>query len=260
MENKTLLLIIDPQVDFISGSLPVETAEECMKRLSCSIDESPKRFSDILVTLDSHLPGHLSFRSSWIVKSWEDERDITEITPEMIGQTVKPKYSFLNSEDISEYLSRLPEKRLDLWPDHCVIGTPGHSIWPRLKESLDGWSRKSKKPWEILMKGNRPDREMYSAILCDGEVFHGLSCTPGIDSNLIESYDTIYIAGIAKDFCVAATVRDLIERFGPEIQDRLVFIDDCMPQIIDGNASCDIYDEAVEKHGACKTTSDFFKG
>lgn len=260
MESKRLLLIIDPQVDFISGSLPVATAEECMNRLSSFIDEGPDLFSDILVTLDSHLPGHISFRSSWNVRSWEDEDDITEITPEMIGQTVKPKYPFLNQVDIAEYLDKFPRKRLNLWPDHCVIGTPGHSIWPRLKESLDKWSSKSKKPWEILMKGNRPDREMYSAILCDGEVFQGLTCTPGIDSNLIESYDKIYIAGIAKDFCVAATVKDLIEQFEPEIQSRLVFIDDCMPQIIDGNESCNIYDEAVEKHGAWKTTTEFFKG
>ena len=247
---KNLLLIIDPQVDFINGSLPVPGAAESMNRLARFIDQNSNSIEDILVTLDSHQPGHVSFRSSWVAKIWEDEQDITGITSEMISQSVKPKYQWLNPEDISDYIKRIPGQRLDLWPDHCVIGTPGHSIWPNLKVALDKWSNQSKRIWEIIMKGNRPDREMYSAILCDGDENIGLLCTPKIDSNLIESYDKIYIAGIAKDFCVASTVKDLLEQFGDEIKDKLVFIDDCMPGIIKGNESCKVYDKAVENYGA----------
>ena len=34
MENKRLLLIIDPQIDFISGTLPVHNAGEAMAELA----------------------------------------------------------------------------------------------------------------------------------------------------------------------------------------------------------------------------------
>lgn len=256
---KNLLLIIDPQVDFINGSLPVPGSEECMGRLARFIERRSDSFEDVLVTLDSHQPGHISFRSSWLTKTWENEKDITEITPEMIGETVKPKYPELDTAEVIEYITnRIPGKKLDLWPDHCVIGTPGHCIWPSLKESFDKWSEKSGRVWKTMMKGNRSDREMYSAILCDGEKFIGLSNTPKIDSDLITSYDKIYIAGIAKDFCVAETVKDLMECFGAEIKGRLIFLDDCMPIIVEGNESTKVYNECIEKYGAGMTNVDSY--
>ena len=97
---------------------------------------------------------------------------------------------------------------------------------------------------------------MYSAIVCDGEENFGLGHAPLINSPLLSEYDTIYIAGIAKDFCVAATVKDLIELYEEDVKNKLVFIDDCMPIIIDGNESCRVYSEAIEKQGAAVINVD----
>jgi nicotinamidase/pyrazinamidase len=205
---KTLLLIIDPQVDFISGSLPVPGAVEAMNSLSEEIKQNPEKFSDIIVTLDSHLPGHISFKSSW----------------------EKP-------EDAPE--------GLDLWPDHCVVGTEGHSIYKPLLEALGVYKEKTNHPHQVILKGNDPKNEMYSAI---GSVVSGydggLAYTPEINNILLGQYDIIYVAGIARDFCVAATVDDLLRCFSSQTWGKLRLLKDYMPYIITEEPS--VFREAIE--------------
>lgn len=58
---KRLLLIVDPQVDFIAGTLPVPGAEEAMDRLAEYIYESDGRYAHKIVTADRHPYDHFSF-------------------------------------------------------------------------------------------------------------------------------------------------------------------------------------------------------
>ncbi len=62
-ERKRLLMIVDPQVDFITGSLPVPGAEDAMKALGEYVRDNGGRYSDIIVTADRHPFNHCSFRS-----------------------------------------------------------------------------------------------------------------------------------------------------------------------------------------------------
>lgn len=62
MKNK-LLIIIDPQVDFIVGSLPVPGAEDAMNALSEYLGAHNTDYSDIIVTADRHPMRHCSFKS-----------------------------------------------------------------------------------------------------------------------------------------------------------------------------------------------------
>lgn len=57
-----MLLIIDPQIDFISGSLPVPQAEAAMNALSRYVEENVDRYSVIAMTADRHPYDHLSFK------------------------------------------------------------------------------------------------------------------------------------------------------------------------------------------------------
>ncbi len=57
-----MLLIIDPQVDFISGSLPVAGAEEAMNALARYIIDAKGRYTAIAITADFHPAGHCSFK------------------------------------------------------------------------------------------------------------------------------------------------------------------------------------------------------
>ncbi|MBM6991905.1 MAG: isochorismatase family protein [Prevotella sp.] len=61
METNRLLLIVDPQIDFISGSLPVPGAADAMDRLAHYIDHHGSDYAVKLVTSDWHPFNHCSF-------------------------------------------------------------------------------------------------------------------------------------------------------------------------------------------------------
>ena len=57
----TLLLIVDPQIDFINGTLVVPGAETAMDRLAAFVSSKANSFKLIAVTLDQHPFDHSSF-------------------------------------------------------------------------------------------------------------------------------------------------------------------------------------------------------
>ncbi len=61
MENNRLLLIVDPQIDFISGSLPVPKAAEAMDRLAEYVAQHGDDYAVKMVTSDWHPYNHCSF-------------------------------------------------------------------------------------------------------------------------------------------------------------------------------------------------------
>lgn len=63
MRNK-LLLIIDPQIDFITGTLKVPGAESAMDALAGYIDRRKDEYTYIIVTADRHPINHCSFQSN----------------------------------------------------------------------------------------------------------------------------------------------------------------------------------------------------
>lgn len=59
-----MLLIVDPQVDFISGTLPVPHAEAAMNSLAQYILENDGRYVHKIVTADRHPFDHCSFKDN----------------------------------------------------------------------------------------------------------------------------------------------------------------------------------------------------
>lgn len=59
--NKKLLLIVDPQNDFITGSLAVQGAKKIIAPICEWVDIAKKQGFDICVTLDWHPKDHCSF-------------------------------------------------------------------------------------------------------------------------------------------------------------------------------------------------------
>lgn len=82
-----------------------------------------------------------------------------------------------------------------LWPDHCVQGTEGAAFHPDLNTT----------PTELIVrKGFRPHIDSYSAF------FENDGTTPtGLTGYLRErTIDTLYIVGLAADFCVKWSALD----------------------------------------------------
>lgn len=90
-----------------------------------------------------------------------------------------------------------------LWPDHCVVGTPGNELVQELDLS---------KVNKIVLKGRDPRVEMYSAFqspLRDPPLKEAIS---ELASLLTENnIKRVFVVGLAGDYCVKSTAIDSVE-------------------------------------------------
>lgn len=82
------------------------------------------------------------------------------------------------------------------WPVHCVQGTAGAAFHPQLQLPATA---------AIISKGEDPERDDYSA--CAGRNLQGL-LLPELLRQAGVSH--LYVGGLATDYCVRATVLDLL--------------------------------------------------
>lgn len=86
------------------------------------------------------------------------------------------------------------------WPPHCVKGTPGFALHPDLRLPLNT---------PYFHKGIAPDQDAYSG-------FDGVWSAPGKPPQGLASFlrdhgvEELYVAGLATDYCVRATVLDAL--------------------------------------------------
>jgi len=163
------LIIVDPQIDFISGSLATKKGAEAMDRLAEALmSDQAKSYRWIFITQDAHPENHCSFK-------------------EQGGP----------------------------FPPHCVQDTKGMEIYPRLHDAL-----------EPLMNMNVQVAPMYKGDLADKEEFSVFQNEHSGEKlrrtiNEFENFDGIDVCGIATDYCVYQTVKDLIE-FYPASKVRVI--------------------------------------
>lgn len=143
-----ILLIVDPQNDFITGSLPVPSAAAAMDSLAEYVKENAKEYSAVIVTEDWHPANHNSFKRNG--GEWPDhcvaETDGAMVWEPLMselmnsGQPIyvfhkgedsgKEEYSFLQSpgtpEKVAELLDKYKIEQFDvcgLAGDICVTTT-----------------------------------------------------------------------------------------------------------------------------------------
>ena len=156
-----VLIVVDVQNDFCAGgALAVPNADDVID----PINRIAPLFDHVILTKDWHPADHRSFAS--------------------------------------QHPGRKPFDRLDdnpgittLWPDHCVQGTRGAKLHPRLHVP----NAKA-----VILKGTDPLVDSYSAyrdLLGNPTGLAGL-----IRDILFRTWSrTVYVAGLATDFCVADT-------------------------------------------------------
>lgn len=99
---------------------------------------------------------------------------------------------------------------LTIWPEHCIIGTPGHNIAPDVHATALEWAKK-KTAIQYVLKGTHSYTEHYSALKAEYE----LSFDPATKLNqaLINNLakpSKVAIVGEALSYCVNYSVRDLV--------------------------------------------------
>ena len=175
---KAALAVIDVQEDFCepNGSLAVKDGRDLAPTWNKLLDLP---FKVKLATRDYHPADHISFASQHSEK-----------------QPFTSEHTIANPENKDDKAFTTL-----LWPDHCVIDTPGCEIIPELeKDKLDF----------IIKKGQDKRVEMYSAF---GPVYRnpkvGMS---GLGDTLKQHGITdLYVVGLAYDYCVKHTAIDAVE-------------------------------------------------
>ncbi|MFC0267256.1 nicotinamidase [Kushneria aurantia] len=165
--DQRALLVVDLQPDFMPGGpLACERGDEIVDAIGALINDS--RFGRVVASQDWHPPGHISFAGSHAERAPFD-------TLELYGE---------------------PHT---LWPDHCVRGTPGAALDPRVD-----WSRADL----ILRKGSDPRIDSYS-VFRDNLGPDGQRPATGLAGWLRErGVREVYLCGLAREVCVLWSAED----------------------------------------------------
>ena len=104
---------------------------------------------------------------------------------------------FVSKATIRNPLNPAETQETQLWPDHCVQGTPGAELLPELDSS---------KVDRIVEKGQDKRVEMYSA-------FADPFPSPCVKSDLADTLQDagvtdVFVVGLAADYCVRFTALD----------------------------------------------------
>lgn len=191
-----ILLVIDPQNDFVDprGSLYVNGAEKVIEDLAKYIKEEDQKYDHLVCTQDTHRRIHISLQNGWTHKPAPGSVVVKKVADNLE----------LTAKDLP--LTYFGEG-VNIWPDHCIIGTWGHCFPDTLVDAFSDWEIKKGRGVFYQRKGEDCGYEAFSALT--KEFMTGVKPEWRKWENL-----SIDICGFCKDICVAETVKDLVIRGG----------------------------------------------
>lgn len=192
-----ILLIIDPQNDFVDyrGSLFVPGAEGVIIRLCDYIKNHGEEYDHIVVTQDTHRRCHISLSNGWTHKPKPGSKVIKAVDSEF-EITAKDATLIYTGTGVN------------IWPDHCIIGTWGHCFPDSLVDALSEWEIKKRRGVFYQRKGEDCGYEAFSALTKEQMT--------GVKPEWRKWDDRVIdVCGFCKDICVAETIKDLVG-FGKE--------------------------------------------
>ncbi|KAG7398309.1 hypothetical protein PHYBOEH_011304 [Phytophthora boehmeriae] len=257
------VLVIDQQVDFHpGGSLAIPTANEDAARIAAFISKHSDRLQQVVLTLDSHQRYHIAHGIFWENAAGESPTPFTLITAEEVAAGVwKPRDSSL-TEYVLEYTKALEASgkfTLCIWPEHCVVGTPGHNVVPDVLAAALEWTKRSLKPVQYVMKGSNSFTEHYSALKAEFELPYDPATS--LNQALVDSLqlaDKVVICGEAISHCVNYTVRDLVDAWPTERLSDLIILTDCASPVPGFEQAGKQFLADMAAKGLTLTTSDEF--
>ena len=165
--SRTALIVVDLQPDFMpGGALPCHQGDAIVPGIAALLASG--RYTTVVATQDWHPADHASFAS--------------------------------------QYPGRAPFEQIQLhgqaqtlWPDHCVAGTAGAALDPRVDWKVANL---------ILRKGSRRDVDSYSALF-ENHGPNGSRPATGLAGWLRErGIEEVHVCGLARDYCVLWTAQD----------------------------------------------------
>jgi nicotinamidase-related amidase len=255
----TTLLLIDVQNDFHpGGSLAIPSANEDAERIAQFIRNNENSIDRIVATMDSHHKMHIAHPSFWI--SGNDDKKhpdpFTIITTQDIvsGKWIPRPNLKLPADDslldpcvfdvktvvdsngtfdltkyCIEYSRQLEQKgrfQICIWPEHCLIGTPGHNVVDSVRQAMEDWSEATGGSVEWVLKGQNLLTEMYSALAADVPVCSATKFNDELQKTLLKS-DRLVVCGQAMSHCVNYTLRDIVNNCPEDDTTKIILATDC---------------------------------
>ena len=281
----TTLLLIDVQKDFHpGGSLAIPKADEDAERIAALIRTNPDSIDRVVATMDSHQKLHIAHPGFWrpgkandtgkerpdpftiisssdLVKGvWvpRDDLDLPKDVSSVLDSTVFPEIEKVSTDgkfDLAkyciEYTRRLEEKgrfKLCIWPEHCLIGSPGHGMVDVVMDALNEWSDQTGRSIEWVMKGQNLLTEMYSALAADVPVSKQTAMNELLQKSLQKS-DRLIVCGQAMSHCVNYTMRDVLEHWPKKNISKIELLTDCASAVPGFEAAAESFQAEMREAG-----------
>lgn len=268
MRTVNALLIIDPQKDFTVPGAPlyVQGAEADCQRTADFIRKNVHSIDKIFVTLDSHHKLDISHGCFWQDKNGKPAPAHTLITYADITSGKWNPRPDVNQGYAREYVRMIEEIAANeisagipfpilshyIWPDHCLIGSPGAAIDDAIRDAIYFWEEQTGIPFHPHTKGTNPYTEHFGAF----EAQVPISTAPETQLDMefiqmVETYDVTLACGQARSHCFATTLKQAIYK-APTLAKKFVIMTDCMSNVVvpggpDFGAICQpIYDKAAQ--------------
>jgi nicotinamidase-related amidase len=230
----TTLLIIDPQNDFHpGGSLAIPTADADAERTARFIRAHARRIDRIVVTLDSHQRVHIAHGIFWVNETGDRPPPFTLITRDDVARGKWRAADASKQRAAEAYTRKLEEKgkfTLCIWPEHCIIGSPGHNVRPSILAAINEWAESRMKEVTFVWKGTNCLTEMYSALRAEVPV-EAVEAVEAVDSkgllSALRESSQLFVCGQALSHCVNFTVRDLVANMDSRPLDSIAILRDC---------------------------------
>ncbi|GAB9465315.1 hypothetical protein Gpo141_00002726 [Globisporangium polare] len=258
------LLVIDQQVDFHpGGSLAIPTANDDAERIAAFITQHSAHLAQLVFTLDSHQRYHIAHGIFWENAQGESPAPFTLITSQEVADCVwKPRDASLKEYTLAytQSLEKSGKFTLCIWPEHCIIGTPGHNLVENVRNAALEWTKQSLKQIQYVMKGSNSFTEHYSALRAEFVLPHDPSTALNQSLiNVLKHADKVVICGEALSHCVNYTVRDLVDAWPADRMQDLVLLTDCTSPVTGFESSGQEFLDDMAKKGLTLTTSAEFK-
>jgi nicotinamidase-related amidase len=257
--ERNMLIMIDEQWDFTEkGRLPVTGMFADVRRVCDRIVTGVLSgfYTDFMLTFDCH-PPLVIHGSGW----WRDEDDnAPDVTLPVMMKLVDPTTAAFEATFISGAPSKIYYPRFDrkgaveyaqhleatkqnggnIWvfTAHCNVGTDGISLVPALAEVIY-WAAAALKVEPICVwKGMIADRDWFGPFRpCMDKPQHPQGGVQTVYLDMISQVKKGDVVGEAKDFCVEAGTRQVMEYYGnqPDVLKNIRFINDCTSPIVAGS-------------------------
>jgi nicotinamidase-related amidase len=260
------LVVIDPQIDFChpDGALSVPGADQDMERLAEMVRRLAPKLNDIHITLDSHRKVDIAHPIWWKDSSGAHPSPFTIISVDDVEAqrwvTTKPSLQARSLQYLKDLAAggRYP---LCVWPEHCIIGSWGHGVYPVLFDATQVWADRFAMV-DYVTKGSNPNTEHYSAV--QAEVPDPSDPSTQINTAFIErleAADIILFAGEARSHCLANTVRDIVDAFSdPQYVKKIHLLTDATSDVPGfENLGEEFVKEMTAKGMQLTTTTEFLR-